>query len=100
MITVGVHFIGAIALIGLLVSNSEGDWRNWWPRDDDDRDGPPAPDAPRGPGGDLLPLPDAAPARVRRREPARLGEGYPRPSRRPEHAPAPEREPARQRTGD
>jgi hypothetical protein len=100
MITVGVHFFGAIALIGLLLSNSDGDWRSWWPRDDDGRDGPQTPETPRGPGGDPLPLPDAAPARVRRREAVRLGEGYPRPARRPVHPPAPERQPARERTGD
>jgi hypothetical protein len=99
MLTVGVHFVGAIALIGLLLSSSDGDWRSWWPRDDDDR-GPETPDAPapRGPGGDNVPLPDAAPARVRRREPARLGEGYPRPARRPVHPPTPEREPAPEHT--
>jgi hypothetical protein len=43
----------------------------------------------RGPGGGGLPLPDAAPARVRLREPGRLADLLPAPGRRREHAPAP-----------
>jgi len=56
--------------------------------------------APRpGPRGGGLPLPDAVPARVRLREPGRLADLLPAPSRRREHAPtpAPARTPARQR---
>jgi hypothetical protein len=53
----------------------------------------PAPSrGPRG-GGLPLPLPDAAPARVRLREPARLADLIPSPARRREHAPAPVRTP-------
>ena len=49
----------------------------------------PVPAPPDG-GGDRdggLPLPDAAPAPVRLREPGRLADGYPRRVRRPEHVP-------------
>jgi hypothetical protein len=56
------------------------------------------PIAPRGPGGDdgiPLPLPDAAPARVRLRERRRLVDLLPRPARRPQHVPDAPREPAR-----
>jgi hypothetical protein len=51
---------------------------------------------PRGPcgGGLPLPLPDAAPARVRLREPARLADLIPT-HRRREHAPRPVRTPSR-----
>ncbi|HEX8205971.1 MAG TPA: hypothetical protein VF587_07940 [Solirubrobacteraceae bacterium] len=57
--------------------------------DDDDRrrfDPPPRPpdDGDRRGG---VPLPDAAPAPVRLREPGRLADGYPRRTRRPEHVP-------------
>lgn len=54
------------------------------------------PIAPRGPRpGEGLPLPDAAPARVRLREPARLADLLPgRRPRRPEHAPEPARAPS------
>jgi|SRR5579884_3528273 len=45
---------------------------------------PPVPVRPRGGG---LPLPDAAPARVRLREPAKLGDLTPPPERRPAHEP-------------
>jgi hypothetical protein len=53
-----------------------------------------APEPPRGPWGGGLPLPDAAPARVRLREPARLADLLPSPARRREHAPEPVRTPA------
>jgi len=48
-----------------------------------------APTPPRGPWGGGLPLPDAVPARVRLREPARLADLLPRAPRRREHAPLP-----------
>jgi len=60
-----------------------------------DRLGPVAPESPRGGG---FPLPDAVPARVRLRGPARLADLLPPPARRRrEHAPtpAPTRMPAR-----
>lgn len=56
------------------------------------------PTAPRGPSPGGIPLPDARPARVRLREPARLADLLPPPRRR-EHAPTPgpARTPARGR---
>jgi hypothetical protein len=87
-LTVLVHFIGLGALVYFLVEGDNIDWRSWWPGDDDGP-GPPAPDGPP-------PLPDAMPSRARLREPGRLADAYPPPTRRPAHAPAParEREPA------
>jgi hypothetical protein len=49
-----------------------------------------------GDRGGAVPLPEAAPAPVRLREPARLADGYPRRPRRPEHVPG---EPVREPTG-
>ena len=96
LLTFGVHVAGAVVLVSLILRNSDLDWRSWWPQDDDDGGSPPPepPPAPSG-GGDGLPLPDAAPARSRLREPGRLGEAYPRPARRPAHTPAPARDPDR-----
>jgi hypothetical protein len=66
------------------------------PEDGEGRGGPQA--LPHDPGGDRdggVPLPDAAPAPVRLREPGRIAESYPRPPRRPLHPPrTPERAPA------
>jgi hypothetical protein len=95
-LTLGVHVLGALALIYLLVRDSGTSPRDWWPGDDD---GPPRDDGgpPPGPrdGGGGLPLPDAAPAPVRLREPAHLADAYDRPRRRPAHpARDPERTPA------
>jgi hypothetical protein len=96
LVTVGVHIVGAWALIAVLLRDADVSWRDWWPRDDDGR-GPsgPEPDPAPSPTGGDVPLADAAPARVRLREPGRLGEAYPRPARRPAHPPAPERAPER-----
>jgi hypothetical protein len=100
VLTLVVHVFGAGILIWALLDGNV-DWRELWPRDDDDglggRDEPLA-DGPDG-GGVLAPtpLPDAAPSPVRLREPGRIGERYPRPTRRPEHTPehAPQRVPER-----
>ena len=83
--TVLVHLVGVAALIWLLISAEDGrpDWRGWWPGGDDDEPRRPDP----GPTGGGLPLPDAVPSDVRLREPARLADGYPVPTRRPAHAP-------------
>jgi len=56
-----------------------------------------APIAPRGPGGNGIPvpLPDAAPARVRLREPRRLADLLPGRERRPQHVPDAPRVPVR-----
>jgi hypothetical protein len=57
-----------------------------------------APTPPPGPRGGGIPLPDAVPARVRLRGPARLADLVPPPARRQrEHAPAPVRVPTRGR---
>jgi hypothetical protein len=91
VLTLVVHVLGAGVLVWNLL-DGEFDWRVLWPRDDDGGGGgrpdrPAAPD-PGGGGLQLGPvLPDAAPSAVRLREPGRIGEGYPRPARRPEHAP-------------
>ena len=93
-ITLLVHVVGLIALVWTLLLEPEDrpDWRGWWPRDGDDGPSAPSP-APRGGG---LPLRDAQPSTVRLREPARIGAGHDRPSRRPEHPPerVPDRTPA------
>jgi hypothetical protein len=90
-ITLLVHVLALIALVWTLLSDPEDrpDWREWWPGDDDDRPRDPSPE-PRG--GDL-PLVDTVPSAVRLREPAPLGTGHPRPTRRPSHPP--ERVPGR-----
>jgi hypothetical protein len=98
-LTLVVHVIGAGVLIWVLLDGNV-DWRELWPRDDDGRGGrwpdEPAGDGPDG-GGVLAPtpLPDTAPSPVRLREPGRIAERYPRPARRPEHAPEQPRVPQR-----
>jgi hypothetical protein len=103
--TLIVHFIGAGVLVYALVDGEQINWRSTlWPRDDDGGGGrgwePPTDHDDSGDGGGILsplpPLPDAVPSTVRLRELGqRIGDGHPRPSRRPEHAPEREREPAR-----
>jgi hypothetical protein len=80
-----VHVVGLAALIWLLLVDEEErpDWRDWWPRDEDDRPRDPSPD----PGGDRLPLADAVPSAVRLRERVPLAAGHRRPARRPTHPP-------------
>jgi hypothetical protein len=93
LLTVIVHFAGMVLLFLAMGDDFRGIFRtSRRPRGDD---GPPPPDeplAPEPPGGGQLPLPDAEQAALRLREPGRIGEQYPRPARRPEHAP--ERVPA------
>jgi hypothetical protein len=93
-LTFAVHVLGAIVLVWAMLDEDTDwrIWRGWWPDDGDQR---PEPGAPTPPGGDGLPLPDAAPARVRLRGHERLRDTVPPPARRPEHVPAPEREPDR-----
>jgi hypothetical protein len=95
-LTLGVHIVGACALIGVLLGDSGVRLRDLWPRDDDGPGGQPRPQEPVDPvpGGGGMPLPDAAPASARLRQPARLADAYPPPARRPAHAPQPDREPA------
>jgi len=64
----------------------------WSPPGDGEDDGggggsPPSPVEPSDPRGGGVPLPDADPARVRLREPARLADLLPTPPRRPAHEP-------------
>lgn len=94
LLTLVVHVIGSFVLIWALVAGQDEkpDWRGWWRGDDGEDPGPPPVDPP-APPGDGLPLPDAAPAAARLREPGRIAERYERPARRP--AREPEREPAR-----
>ncbi len=84
LLTLFVHVVGIAALLWLAMSGDGSSWRDWWPRDDDDRGGE---EPPTGP-----PLPDAGPlgARLRTEHDAPTR----RRSRRPRHAPrrAPQRE--------
>jgi hypothetical protein len=93
-ITLLVHVLGLVALVWTLLIDPEDrpDWRDWWPRDEDDAPLQPSP-VPRG--GDL-PLRDALPSAVRLREPARVADAHQHPARRPAHPPerVPERTPA------
>ena len=95
-LTVVVHILGGLALVGMLLRNSSTDARNWWTGDDDGGHPPdaPQPSRPQPGGGGGLPLPDADPSAVRLRAPGQIAERYPRPLRRPAHPPAtPERQP-------
>jgi len=79
-----VHVIGGLLLVwALLDEDQRSGWRRRWGRGPDD---PPAPQ-PAGGGGTTarLPLPGAAPSRVRLREPVRAADRYSRPARRPAH---------------
>jgi hypothetical protein len=95
-----LHLIALGLVAGLLVIFIRSETvEAWRPPEEDDGWGDggsrlePTPRAPRTPGG--LPLPDAAPARVRLREPGRLAERVPRPERRPAREPAREPVPSR-----
>src|SRR5215213_1665470 len=86
-----VHVAGGVMLVWALIdSEQRAGWRRrWgWGRDDD----PPAEPPPGGGGGGAkapapapLPLPGSSPSRARLREPARVGDAYERPARRPAH---------------
>jgi len=98
-LTAVVHLIGAVILVWAMFDGEDRpDWRSLWPGDDEDDGGggsrpidPPA----NGPSDGGLRLPDdAAPARIRLRNPGRLADAHPRPPRRPAHPPAPSRAPA------
>jgi hypothetical protein len=104
-LTVIVHFIGAIVLIWAILGDEEIDWRGTlWPGDDDGGGGggpgfEPPQSGDGGGGGGMLapPLTDAAPSPIRLREPGRIADAHPRPTRRPAHAPqrTPVHEPAK-----
>jgi len=91
------HLVALIALIWMLLRNSDGSIDAGWFLGGSDDDRPREPPAPRRPGGDALPLPDAAPSTARLREPGRIADAYSQPARRPKHAP--EREPQPTRRG-
>jgi len=97
-----IHLAGLLlAMVLILPILREGDARFGPPEDGDDGGGGNdrrGPQPPAGPSGGGIPLPDARPARVRLREPARLGAlRPPRPRRGPAREPArdPRRAPAR-----
>jgi hypothetical protein len=99
LLTLLVHILGAMVLVGVLLNGEKIDWRGLLFPNDDDGPGPSFDDPIEPdpvPSGGGMPLPDASPSPVRLREPGRIGETYPRPSRRPAHAPqrTPAREPA------
>jgi hypothetical protein len=93
-----VHFAAFALLFWHLADGELGSVFRLARDDDEGRGGGGGPteplDGPRGDRDGGIPLPDAEPARVRLREPRRIGDDYPRRPRRPDHAPAPEREPA------
>src|SRR5688572_17683695 len=93
LLTVVVHFVAMVLLFAHLGGDMLGIFRLGGGGDDGGRGPDPEPDAPQPDGGGLLPLPDAAQAPARLREPGRLAERYGRPERRPAHVPerAPER---------
>jgi len=99
----GLHLIMFVLGALLLLPCLKDDPAPWATRDDDeDGGGGGGSDRiqrqpPRGPRPGGIPLPDALPARVRLRGPARLADLLPPRDRRPAHppAPAPVRRPAR-----
>ncbi|HEV7806416.1 MAG TPA: hypothetical protein VGO80_11390 [Solirubrobacteraceae bacterium] len=92
-----VHVVGGLMLVwGMLDSESRPGWDpRWWRRDDGPDGDPPAPRPSPPPRRAPLPLPGAAPSDVRLRGEERLRDAYPRPPRRPQREPLPEREPQR-----
>lgn len=86
-----VHLVGLGCVAALIIPALHGDSNPSPPPDGGSDDGrgndrrrPIAP--PRGPRGGI-PLPDAVPARIRLREPARLGDLIPHRGRRPTREP-------------
>jgi hypothetical protein len=95
-VTVGVHILGAWALIWAMGIDDLRTFFTTDPGTKGDGGTPPVPEPKRPRGGGGVPLPDAVPARLRLRdEQVRLGDLRPVRPRRPDHVP--EREPARER---
>ncbi|HWT93892.1 MAG TPA: hypothetical protein VN238_12895 [Solirubrobacteraceae bacterium] len=93
-----VHLAGIAVLVSMMGRDVLEMFRTSPYSDDDDGGGPPPADdpvVPTTPTGGGLPLPDAEQAPRRLREPGRLADHYPRTPRRPDHAPAPVREPVK-----
>lgn len=98
-----VHVIGGLMLVwALLDAEQRTNWRRRWGRGGRGDGGPPPspPQAPPPPGGRTapdgpppLPLAVTHRSRVRLREPDRVADAYPRPARRREHEPQPQRAP-------
>jgi hypothetical protein len=92
----GMHLLGLVCAAALLLPALRGG-SDLPPRGEGSDDGwghgPPQPPSPSGSPSGGLPLPDAAPARVRLRDHGRLRESLPRPERRPSREPA--RDPVR-----
>jgi hypothetical protein len=96
LLTLIVHIVGMALLFGMMGREILDVFRTTPRHDDDGGGGGPPTDQPVAPvpgGGGTLPLPDAEQAPKRLREPGRIGERYPRPTRRPEHRPEPARMP-------
>ena len=97
LLLTGVHTLGLGLLCGMLWlsfkadegASGEDDGDGGWGNDRR------PPEDSRGPRDGGLPLPDAAQARVRLREPARIADAFPRPARRRTEEPV--RVPARSR---
>jgi hypothetical protein len=89
LLTTVIHVIAFVVLLALMGRDMLDVFRSP-PADGGDGGEPPAsePASRPSPGGGGLPLPDADQAPVRLREPGRIGDRYPRPSRRPDHEPA------------
>lgn len=100
VVTILTHVLGAVFLVGMLIrldGSGPGDIRRgWW--DDEEPEGPSPEGPPDSPPARALPLSDAGQSSVRRRGDDDRSRLRPRPSRRPEHAPAePGRVPERTR---
>lgn len=91
------HLIGGVFLAWwILPSSAKHELRGWFRDEGGGEHRSPRPVPPSSGGGrSNVPLPDAAPAAVRMREPGRLGDGRPIPRRRPQHPvePEPRRQP-------
>ncbi|MGE4428394.1 MAG: hypothetical protein AB7G37_18215 [Solirubrobacteraceae bacterium] len=102
------HVVGGIFLgWRLLPRGARDELRGWW-RSDGGDGGQERPGPGRGPRDDAdgavvppdVPLPTAGPASTRLREPGRLADRVPGPSRRPAHPADPTREPVPTRERD
>lgn len=100
LLLIVVHVLGLVAVMVLMIPALRADDHGY----DDESDGGSddgwgnrpnsAPKPSRWPGGGI-PLPDAEQSDVRLREPGRIRERMPVPTRRPEHEPQPTHDPVR-----
>ncbi|MEA2390912.1 MAG: hypothetical protein QOK31_1021 [Solirubrobacteraceae bacterium] len=92
LVGAAIHLAGLLLAVVLLLPILRGDHAASRHSDEGDEGGGSyrrEPPRPSGPDGGGLPLPDARPARVRLRGPARLADLRPAPARRPAREPAP-----------